>query len=122
MPLTDLQIGDLVFSPGGRDVGIYLGDGDVIGASARTFQVGVRSLAAGSSAVRVTLPAPAAAQRRAAPGAGATGACGAAPPAPGGSARRLGWLRATARSRARRCASWACYRHALRCDAARPTR
>ena len=36
-PLTDLQIGDLVFSPGGQDVGIYLGDGDVVGASAGTL-------------------------------------------------------------------------------------
>ena len=58
-PLTDLQVGDLVFSPGGQDVGIYLGDGDVVGASAGSYQVGVRSVAAGSSATRVTLPAPA---------------------------------------------------------------
>ena len=39
---ADLQIGDLVFSPGGQDVGIYLGTGDVVGASAGTYQVGVR--------------------------------------------------------------------------------
>ena len=53
---TDLQVGDLVFSPGGQDVGIYLGDGDVVGASAATYQVGVRPVVAGSSATRVTLP------------------------------------------------------------------
>jgi cell wall-associated NlpC family hydrolase len=58
VPLTSLQIGDLVFAPGGQDVGIYLGDGDVVGASAGSYQVGVRSLSAGSSATRVTLPAP----------------------------------------------------------------
>ena len=104
--LTDLQIGDLVFSPGGQDVGIYLGDGDVVGASAGTYQVGVRSVAAGSSATRVTLPAPAT------PNAGAAvrrrhrrlrcAAAGARRGQPG-----VGRLRPTARSRARRCAPWA---------------
>jgi cell wall-associated NlpC family hydrolase len=59
VPLAALQVGDLVFSPGGLDVGIYVGDGDVVGASAATFRVGVRSVMAGSSAVRVPLGAPA---------------------------------------------------------------
>ncbi|WP_232797236.1 D-alanyl-D-alanine carboxypeptidase family protein, partial [Blastococcus atacamensis] len=59
VPLRDLQIGDLVFSPGGTDVGLYLGDGDVVGASAATYQVGVRSLDPSASAVRVTASGPA---------------------------------------------------------------
>lgn len=79
--LTDLQVGDLVFSPDGLDVGIYLDGGDVIGASAGTFQVGVRDLAAGSSAVRVTLQAPAQ-PNEPLRGTGTTGPCGAAPPSP----------------------------------------
>ena len=90
--LTDLQIGDLVFSADGLDVGLYLGDGDVIGASAGTYQVGVRDLAAGSSAVRVTLHAPAQ-PNEALRGAGTTGPCGAPPPSPERVATPgLGWL------------------------------
>ncbi|MCU1605605.1 MAG: hydrolase, partial [Modestobacter sp.] len=60
VPVSALQVGDLVFAPGGQDVGIYLGNDEVVGASAASYQVGVRSLSAGSSAVRVTLAAPAA--------------------------------------------------------------
>ncbi|MGQ4819517.1 C40 family peptidase, partial [Enterococcus faecium] len=43
VPVRDLQVGDLVFSPTRRDVGINLGVGDVIDAPAATYQVGVRS-------------------------------------------------------------------------------
>jgi hypothetical protein len=68
VPVTDAQIGDLVFAPGGQDVGIYLGDGDVLGASAGSYQVGVGTLAAGSSVTRVTLPAPAEPNAALAPG------------------------------------------------------
>ena len=118
--VTALQVGDLVFSPGGQDVGIYLGDGDVVGASAATYQVGVRSVAPGSSATRVTLPAPAA-PNAALPATGDTAAWAhrcrrrarSTPPGAG---------TATARSPARRCARWAW--PATRCAATprRPTR
>jgi len=81
VPLRDLQIGDLVFSPGGADVGIYLGDGDVVGASAASYQVGVRSMASGSTAVRVTVAAPA--EPNAPLPAERAGDCGAPLPAPG---------------------------------------
>jgi cell wall-associated NlpC family hydrolase len=55
VPTTSLQIGDLVLSPGGLDVGLYLGGGDVLAASATGYRVTVRSVPAGASAVRVTL-------------------------------------------------------------------
>ena len=42
-PAGQLQVGDLVFSPGGQDVGLYLGGSDVVGASADRYQVGVRA-------------------------------------------------------------------------------
>ncbi|MGY1805627.1 NlpC/P60 family protein [Blastococcus sp. SYSU D00922] len=81
VPLADVQVGDLVYAPGGQDVGIYLGDGDVVGASAGTYQVSVRSLAAGSSATRVTLPAPA--EPNPPLPVAEAGACGAPLPPPG---------------------------------------
>lgn len=81
VPLADVQVGDLVFAPGGQDVGIYLGDGDVIGASAGTYQVAVRPLAAGSTATRVTLPA--SAEANAPLPIAEAGACGAPLPPPG---------------------------------------
>jgi cell wall-associated NlpC family hydrolase len=114
--LTDLQIGDLVFSPGGQDVGIYLGDGDVVGASAGTFQVGVRSVAAGSSATRVTLPAPSA-PNAALPAGGDTGACGAALPTPGPVSPAWGGYSNGQIPPEVLCALGVA-RHALRCDAA----
>jgi cell wall-associated NlpC family hydrolase len=114
--LTDLQIGDLVFSPGGQDVGIYLGDGDVVGASGGTYQVGVRSVAAGSSATRVTLPAPPAANAALPPG-GDTGACGAALPAPGPVSPAWGGYGNGQIPGDALCALGVA-RHALRCDAA----
>jgi cell wall-associated NlpC family hydrolase len=115
--LTDLQIGDLVFSADGLDVGLYLGSGDVIGASAGTYQVGVRDLAAGSSAVRVTLDAPA---QPNAPltAAGRTGPCGAPPPSPTRVATPSwgGWVNGQIPTEA--LCEIGVHRHALRCDAA----
>jgi cell wall-associated NlpC family hydrolase len=116
VPVSELQIGDLVFAPGGQDVGIYLGGGNVVGASAGTYQVAVRSLAAGSAAVRVTLPAPATPNAALAPG-GRTGPCGAPLPEPGKRTPMWGgWsngqIPATALCRL------GVHRHALRCDAA----
>jgi hypothetical protein len=115
--LTDLQIGDLVFSPDGLDVGIYLGSGDVVGASAATFQVGVRSLAAGSTAVRVTLAAPAQ-PNEPLTGASRNGPCGAPPPVPGRVASPSwgGW--ANGQIPAEALCPLGVYSHALRCDAA----
>jgi cell wall-associated NlpC family hydrolase len=116
VPLADLQIGDLVFSPGGQDVGIYLGNGEVIGASAGTYQVSVRSVAAGSSAVRVTLPAPAE-KNAALTGVATTGPCGAALPKPGTATPRWGgWANGQIPSGA--LCELGVYSHALRCDAA----
>jgi cell wall-associated NlpC family hydrolase len=113
--LAALQIGDLVFSPGGQDVGIYVGEGDVVGASAATYQVGVRSVVAGSFATRVTLPAPA--TPNPAPAPAAAGACGAPLPAPGPVSAAWGGY-----SNGRIPASALCAlgvgHHALRCDAA----
>jgi hypothetical protein len=115
--VTDLQIGDLVFSPDGLDVGLYLGDGDVIGASAGTYQVGVRTLAAGSSAARVTLPAPAQ-PNEPLTGAGTTGPCGAPLPTPDRVATPSwgGWTNGQIPAEA--LCELGVYRHALRCDAA----
>jgi peptidoglycan DL-endopeptidase CwlO len=57
---ADLQVGDLVFTTdalsGLDDVGIFLGGGQVLSASADGYQVGVREVADLSSAVRVTVP------------------------------------------------------------------
>jgi peptidoglycan DL-endopeptidase CwlO len=116
VPMETLQIGDLVFSPGGQDVGMYLGDGDVLGASAGTYQVGVRSVAAGSTAVRVPVPATGEANPPMT-GAGPTGPCGAELPAPGvNSARWGGWD--NGRIPTEMLCQLGVYRHALRCDAA----
>lgn len=114
--LPDLQIGDLVFSPGGQDVGIYLGDGDVVGASAGTYQVGVRSVAAGSSAARVTLPAPSTPNAALPPG-GDAGACGAALPAPGPVTPAWGGY-SNGQIPGEALCTLGVGRHALRCDAA----
>jgi peptidoglycan DL-endopeptidase CwlO len=102
--------------PGGQDVGIYLGEEDVLGASAGTYQVGVRSLAAGSSAVRVTLPAPPEPNAVLPPG-GSTGPCGAALPEPGKvSPAWGGW--ANGRIPVEALCALGVNRHVLRCDAA----
>jgi cell wall-associated NlpC family hydrolase len=113
--VAGLQIGDLVFSPGGQDVGIYVGDSDVVGASAATFQVGVRSVVPGSFATRVTLAAPA--TPNAAPAPAAAGACGAPLPAPGPVSPAWGGYSNGQIPAEALCALGAGH-HALRCDAA----
>jgi cell wall-associated NlpC family hydrolase len=115
VPMADVQVGDLVYAPGGQDVGIYLGNGDVIGASAGTYQVSVRPMAAGSSATRVTLPAPT--QANAPLPLAEAGACGAALPPPGErTAAWGGWDNGQIPADA--LCRLGTYRHALRCDAA----
>jgi cell wall-associated NlpC family hydrolase len=116
VPLAHLQFGDLVFSPGGQDVGIYVGDNEVVGASAGTYRVSVRPVAAGSSAVRVTLLAPAE-PNPALPLGGPTGACGAPLPEPGAPTPQWGgWSNGGIPSGA--LCELGIHRHALRCDAA----
>ena len=60
VPDGELQVGDLVFTTeagtGLDDVGLYLGRGAVLGASAGQYQVAVRQVADLRSAVRVTVP------------------------------------------------------------------
>ena len=114
--LAALQVGDLVFSPGGQDVGIYLGDGDVIGASAATYQVGVRSVVPGSSATRVTLPAPAT-PNPTLTATGGTGACGAPLPPPGPVSPAWGGY-SNGQIPGEALCALGVGRHALRCDAA----
>jgi cell wall-associated NlpC family hydrolase len=112
----DLQVGDLVFTDGARDVGIYLGAGEVLGASAATHRVGVRSLVAGSPAVRVTLGM--SDRPNAAPaGTPVRGSCGAAlrepkPVSPAWGGYRNGRIPAAAL-----CPLGVAH-HELRCDAA----
>jgi hypothetical protein len=116
VPMDGLQMGDLVFSPGGQDVGIYLGDGDVLGASAATYQVGIRSVAAGSTAVRVPVAA-SGTQNAALPAGGPTGPCGAPLSTPGSNSPEWGgWDNGEIPTEA--LCRLGVYRHALRCDAA----
>lgn len=76
IPMSEVQVGDLVLSPGGRDVGMYLGAGDVVGASASTHRVTIRGVLAGSTAVRVTAP-PRPGSPATVAGVARTGTCGA---------------------------------------------
>jgi hypothetical protein len=115
--MSSVQVGDLVVSPGGRDVGIYLGSGDVIGASASTHRVTIRGVLAGSTAVRVPAPPHAGSTDAVAPGVARTGACGAPlrhgsydDPAWGG--YRNGQIPSSA------LCGLGVTHHALRCDAA----
>ena len=116
VPLSQLQIGDLVFADGGRDVGIYLGEGQVVAASAAGYQVGVRPVADGAAAVRVTLPAPAQPNAALPAGTVGRGPCG-APPAPVGPVSPAwgGWSNGTIPTTALCSIARG---HALRCDAA----
>ncbi|RBY94984.1 hydrolase [Blastococcus sp. TBT05-19] len=117
VPVRDLQVGDLVFSPGGTDVGMYLGDGDVVGASAATYQVGVRTLEPGASAVRVTAPAPAQPNAPLPVLADRTGDCGAPLPVAGPvSPAWGGW--SNGRIPVEALCRLGVDGHALRCDAA----
>lgn len=83
VPASQLQVGDLVFTDGGADVGLYLGEGQVLGASAAGYQVGVRAMTAANGSVRVTLPAPAQPNAPLPGAVSGNGPCG-APPAPVG--------------------------------------
>ncbi len=60
VPAGQLQAGDLVFGIdpllGLDDVGVYVGDGQVVSASASRHQVVVAGMPEGATAVRVTLP------------------------------------------------------------------
>ena len=116
VPLSQLQIGDLVFADGGSDVGIYLGEGQVVAASAAGYQVGVRPVTDAAAAVRVTLPAPAQPNVALPAGTAGRGACG-APPAPVGPVSPAwgGWSNGTIPTTALCSIARG---HALRCDAA----
>jgi hypothetical protein len=118
VPTTSLQIGDLVLSPGGLDVGLYLGGGDVLAASASGYRVTVRSVPAGASAVRVTLGRSAKpnAALDAAPGAGACGAKPAKESAKIPSPAWGGWSNGQIPSEA--LCELGSSGHLLRCDAA----
>ncbi|MGY1660072.1 NlpC/P60 family protein [Geodermatophilus sp. SYSU D00705] len=116
VPLSQLQVGDLVFADGGTDVGVYLGEGQVVAASAATYQVGVRTLSDATGAVRATLPGPAEPNPALPAGTAGRGACG-APPTPVGPVSPAwgGW------SNGRIPAGTLCTiarGHSLRCDAA----
>ncbi|SET96289.1 NlpC/P60 family protein [Geodermatophilus poikilotrophus] len=116
VPLSQLQIGDLVHADGGQDVGVYLGEGQVVAASAAGYQVGVRPVGDASAAVRVTLPAPAQPNAALPAGTAGRGACG-APPAPVGPVSPAwgGWSNGTIPATALCPIARG---HALRCDAA----
>ncbi|WP_448642590.1 NlpC/P60 family protein [Geodermatophilus sp. URMC 63] len=116
VPAAQLQVGDLVVSDGGADIGIWLGAGDVLGASAASYQVGVRSLPDDARAVRVTLPAPAEPNAPLPASASGRGACG-APPAPAGPVSPAWGGYANGRIPASALCPIA-RGHALRCDAA----
>ncbi|TFV68948.1 hydrolase [Blastococcus sp. CT_GayMR20] len=116
VPLANLHIGDLVFAPGGRDVGIYLGNGDVVSSTASSYQVAVRSVEAGSTATRVTVPAPAT-PNAALPLDARIGNCGAIPPAPGTVDPSWGGF-SNGRIPGDALCALGVHRHALRCDAA----
>jgi hypothetical protein len=88
--VASLQPGDLVVSPGGLDVGLYLGGGDVLGASAAGHRVTVRSMPAGASAVRVTLGRAQEPNAEPAPAPGAL-ACGAKPAKKSGDVPSPAW-------------------------------
>lgn len=116
VPPADLQVGDLVISPSGADTGIYLGEGEVIGASAISYQVGVSSVAPGSVSIRVPLgpadspPAPLA-------GPAVSGECGAPMPVAGPvNPAWGGW--ANGQIPGEMLCALGAGRHALRCDAA----
>ncbi|SHF77222.1 NlpC/P60 family protein [Geodermatophilus nigrescens] len=116
VPASQIQVGDLVVSDGGQDVALYLGSGEVLGASAATYRVGVHPLPEDARAVRVTLPAPAQPNAPLPATASGRGACG-APPAPAGPVSPAwgGWT--NGRIPAEALCSIA-RGHALRCDAA----
>jgi cell wall-associated NlpC family hydrolase len=80
---SQLQVGDLVFTDGGADVGLYVGDGQVLGASGAGYQVGIRTMTGASGTVRVTLPVPDQSNAPLPAAVSGNGACG-TPPVPVG--------------------------------------
>ncbi|MGY1689555.1 NlpC/P60 family protein [Geodermatophilus sp. SYSU D01105] len=115
VPLSQLQVGDLVFADGGTDVGISLGEGQVVTASGAGYQVAVRTVSDAAGAVRVTLPAPAEPNGLLPAGTAGRAACG-APTAVGGvSPAWGGWTNGGIPTGALCSIARG---HALRCDAA----
>jgi cell wall-associated NlpC family hydrolase len=116
VPLAQVQVGDLVFADGGTDVGLWLGEGQVVAASGAGYQVAVRTMADVTGAVRVTLPAAAEPNGLLPSGTAGRGACG-APPAPAGKVTPAwgGWSNGLIPSGALCPIAPG---HALRCDAA----
>ncbi len=114
---ADLQVGDLVFAPDGLDVGLYLGNGEMVAASGGSYQVGVRAVTPGSPGVRVSLGAPAQ-PNEALAGASPTGPCGAPLPEPErvGTPAWGGWANGAIPAEA--LCRLGVHDHALRCDAA----
>jgi cell wall-associated NlpC family hydrolase len=116
VPLAQLQVGDLVFADGGTDVGVYLGEGQVVAASAAGYQVAVRTMTDVTGAVRVPLPSPAAPNDLLPTGTAGRGACGAPPVPEGGHSPAWGgWSNGQIPSGALCSIARG---HALRCDAA----
>jgi cell wall-associated NlpC family hydrolase len=116
VPVEQLQLGDLVVGDGGLDVGIYLGDGEMVGASGKDFAVEVRAVPADVRAVRVTLDLPSTPNAALTPAAG-MGACGAPlPPAVVASPAWGGY--ANGRIPASALCPLGVGSHVLRCDAA----
>jgi peptidoglycan DL-endopeptidase CwlO len=105
-----------VVTDGGLDVGTYLGDGTVLGASAGGYRVTVRALASDARAVRVTLGAPAGANAALPPAAGMA-ACGAPLTPPGPTPAAWGGY-ANGRIPAGALCPIGVGAHELRCDAA----
>jgi hypothetical protein len=97
-------------------VGIYLGAGDVLGSSAASYQVGVRTLPADAGAVRVTLGAAAQPNAALAPVSG-MGACGVPLPPPGPQDPAWGGY-ANGKIPGSALCSLGVGNHVLRCDAA----
>jgi cell wall-associated NlpC family hydrolase len=116
VPVAQLQVGDLVVGDGGLDVGIYLGDGEMIGASGKDFAVEVRSVPADVRAVRVTLDLPRTPNAALTPAAG-MGGCGAPLPPPVEASPAWGGY-ANGRIPSSALCPLGAGSHVLRCDAA----
>jgi cell wall-associated NlpC family hydrolase len=114
--VPDLQVGDLVVGDGGLDVGIYLGAGEMVGASGTDFAVEVRAVPADVRAVRVTLDLPATPNAALTPAAGMA-ECGAPLPPPVATGPAWGGY-ANGRIPASALCPLGKAPHVLRCDAA----
>ncbi|WP_233498655.1 NlpC/P60 family protein [Blastococcus sp. TF02A-26] len=116
VPASQLQVGDLVFTDAGADVGVYVGEGQVLASSAAGWSVGVRTLTGTTGTVRVTLPAPETPNPPLPPAVTGNGACG-TPPAPVGPVSPMWGGYGNGRIPAEALCSIG-GSHALRCDAA----